>query len=72
MEGCLEDLPDFFFLFPLAAWAGSTKGPDQEAIGAVPFWYGKTVLKDVSAGSPSKGGSMWCDEPRGKPRAPSW
>lgn len=58
-----------FFLLGAPTDAGSTKGPDQVWIGA--FAYEKFVeLKGTSGGSNT--GSMWCEEPSGQPRVPSW
>lgn len=58
----------FFFRLTWPTVAGSTSGPDQ--VETWPFWYTKVELNGIFGGS--KWGSMWCIEPKGKPRAPSW
>ena len=57
--------------FPLGAppVAESTNGPDQVWIGA--FEYVKWVELNGTSGG-SKTGSIWCEEPKGKPSVPSW
>ena len=64
---CLAS-PCFFFLgAPMPP--GLTRGPDHVCKGS--FAYEKFVVLNGTSGGSNRG-SMYCEEPRGYPSAPSW
>lgn len=67
VAGCFEERPDLCFRFWLPA-AESASGPDQ--VGTALFSKGNTVLKEEGSGG-SNEGSMWFEQPKGNPSAPS-